>query len=159
MIEISIIPMTLPVEPEAERECVHYRLVDAPRERVYRALATPGHLSNGWGPNGFSSTFQTFDFQPGGKWVFVVHGPDGTDYPNENEFVEINPAQCVVIEHISDSHHFFLTITFKSIGDRTLVGWRQLFDTKDHKRQIANIVEVANEQNLDRLEAVVRNDC
>jgi hypothetical protein len=63
----------------------------------------------------------------------------------------------VVLEHLSDTHHFFLTITFAAQGDRTLVGWRQVFDTAAHKESVAKIVLEANEQNLDRLAAEVRN--
>jgi uncharacterized protein YndB with AHSA1/START domain len=142
-------------ESISARECVHSRLINAPRERVFQALADPARLARWWGPDGFSSTFQTFEFRPGGKWTFVMHGPDGTDYPNENAFVEIVPHQRVVIEHISDTHHFFLTITFDAVDNGTLVGWRQVFDTAEHKAQLAHFVEAANEQNLRRLEADV----
>jgi len=144
-------------EPASDREAVHSRLIDATPGRLFKALAEPSHLAKWWGPKGFSSTFQTFDFKPGGKWIFVLHGPDGTDYPNENVFVEIVPLQRAVIEHVSESHHFFLTITFEAVGNRTLVGWRQVFDTAEHKNQVAHVVLEANEQNLDRLEAEVRN--
>ncbi len=86
-----------------------------------------------------------------------MHGPDGTNYPNENVFVDIVPSQRIVIEHLSESHHFVLTVTFEVIGNRTSVGWQQVFDDIEHRNQIAHIVVPANEQNLDRLEAEVRN--
>jgi len=77
------------MDSTADRESVHSRLIHAPRERVFRALADPRHLARWWGPEGFSSTFETFEFRPGGRWRFVMHGPDGTDYPNENVLREI----------------------------------------------------------------------
>lgn len=144
-------------ESTADRECVHSRLIDAPRERVFRAFAEPHHLARWWGPNGFSSTFEVFEFRPGGIWRFVMHGPDGTNYPNESVFREVVLPERVVFEHLSEGHHFFMTITFAAHGDQTLVGWRQVFDTADHKLRIAAFVEQANEQNLDRLAAEVRN--
>jgi uncharacterized protein YndB with AHSA1/START domain len=144
-------------ESTADRECVHSRLIDAPRERVFRAFAEPHHLARWWGPNGFSSTFEVFEFQPGGIWRFVMHGPDGTNYPNESVFREIIVPERVVFEHLSEGHHFFMTITLAAHGDQTLVGWRQVFDTAAHKQRIAAFVEQANEQNLDRLAAEVRN--
>lgn len=143
-------------EPAADREFVHSRLVDAPRERVFAAFADPARLARWWGPNGFTSTFDVFDLRPGGAWRFVMHGPDGKDYPNENLFVEVAAPEHVVLEHLSESHHFFLTITFDAQGDSTLVGWRQLFDTAAHKQRVAEVVGPANEQNLDRLAAEVR---
>ncbi|HEX2643560.1 MAG TPA: SRPBCC domain-containing protein, partial [Thermoanaerobaculia bacterium] len=48
-------------ESTADRELAHSRLIDAPRERVFRAFAEPAHLARWWGPDGFSSTFETFD--------------------------------------------------------------------------------------------------
>jgi len=54
-------------EPTADREFVHSRLIDAPQERVFRAFADPVHLARWWGPNGFSSTFEVFEFRPDGR--------------------------------------------------------------------------------------------
>jgi uncharacterized protein YndB with AHSA1/START domain len=121
---------------------------------VLRAIAEPARLARWWGPNGFSSTFEVCEFRPGGAWRFVLHGPDGKDYPNENVFRATGP-QRVVVEHISDTHHFLLTITLKPQDGQTLVGWEQLFDTAQHKQQVEPFVTPANEQNLDRLAAEV----
>ena len=149
--------MSRSTESTSDREFVHSRLINAPRERVFKAFSEPEHLARWWGPNGFTSTFHTFDLRVGGKWTFVLHGPDGTDYPNESVFVEVVAPQRVVLEHLSESHHFYLTITFESVENNTSVGWRQVFDDVEHKKRVAHIVEEANEQNLDRLEAEVRN--
>jgi uncharacterized protein (TIGR02145 family) len=134
----------------ADREFVHSRVIDATPERVFAALSTASRLAKWWGPKGFSSTFRTFEFHPGGRWVFELHAPDGANYPNENVFVEIVPARRVVIEHISETHHFLLTITLDPVEGGTRVGWRQVFDTAEHRNQIAHVVLDANEQNLDR---------
>jgi uncharacterized protein YndB with AHSA1/START domain len=138
-------------ESTADREFVHSRVIDARRELVFRAFAEPEHLAKWWGPNGFTSTFHTFELRPGGHWRFVMHGPDGTDYPNESVFREVVAPERVVFEHLSEGHHFFMTITFTAQGNKTLVGWRQVFDTAAHKERIANFVSEANEQNLSRL--------
>jgi uncharacterized protein YndB with AHSA1/START domain len=141
-------------EPTTDRAFVHSRVVDAPRERVFRAFSDPVRLARWWGPKGFSSTFSEFDFRPGGAWQFVMHGPDGKDYPNESIFKEVVPQERVVLEHTL-GHHFWMTITFEAQGDKTLVGWRQVFDTAAERARIAPFVTEANEQNLDRLEAEV----
>ena len=140
---------------QAARSCVHSRLIDTPRERVFRAMADPQQLSRWWGPAGFSSSFELFEFCPGGRWCFVMHGPDGTNYRNESVFAEIIEPSRIVIEHLREWHHFFLEITLEARGHRTLVGWRQIFDTVEHRNQVAEFVMIANEQNLDRLAAVV----
>jgi len=142
-------------EPTLDREFVTSRVIDAPPERVFRAFSDPAHLARWWGPKGFTSTFEAFDLRPGGTWRFVLHAPDGTDYPNEIVFVDVVPAQRIVLDHIS-GHHFRMTITFAPHGERTLVGWRQVFDTAAERERIAPVVLGANEQNLDRLAEEVR---
>ena len=149
--------MTMNASSTADREFVHSRVIAATPERLFAALSTAAHLTKWWGPNGFSSTFEKFDFRPGGQWIFVLHGPDGSNYPNENVFAELDPPRRAVIEHISDTHHFLLTITFDAVEGGTRVGWRQVFDSAKHRNEIAEFVIPANEQNLDRLAAEVRN--
>jgi uncharacterized protein YndB with AHSA1/START domain len=143
-------------ESTADREFFHSRLIDAPRERVFKAFAEPAHLARWWGPNGFTNTFERFELRPGGTWRFVMHGPDGKDHPNESVFVDVVAPERVVFEHFS-GHHFVMTLTFTAQGDKTLVGWRQVFDTASHRERIAKFVVEANEQNLNRLANEVLN--
>lgn len=139
----------------SDRRFVHFRLIDATPEQVFNAFSQPERLACWWGPDGFSSTFEEFDLRPGGAWRFVMHGPDGAKYPNANVFKVVEPPSRIEIEHISEDHHFVLTITFVGQGSKTLVGWEQTFDTEEHKQMIAPWVEPANEQNLDRLQQEV----
>lgn len=139
----------------ADREFFHSRLIDAPREQVFAAFADPARLARWWGPNGFTSTIHAFEFRRGGAWRFVMHGPDGTDYPNENVFTDILAPERIVLEQLSATHHFLMTITLAADGVRTRVGWRQVFDTATEKQRIAHYVTPANEQNLERLSAEV----
>ena len=68
------------------------RAFAAAPEAVFAAFAAPERLATWWGPDGFRNTFETFEFKPGGQWRFIMHGPDGTDYPNESRFTQIEPA-------------------------------------------------------------------
>jgi uncharacterized protein YndB with AHSA1/START domain len=138
-----------------QRRFVHSRLVDASPEQLFSAFSQAERLALWWGPEGFSNTFETFDLRQGGSWAFVMHGPDGTQYPNENVFSVVEPPHRVEVEHLSDVHHFVLNITFTAQGSQTRVGWEQTFDSAAHKQEIAPWVEPANEQNLDRLEREV----
>ncbi len=80
----------------AERELISSRLLDAPRDLVFRAFTDPDHLRQWWGPRGFNNTFLEFDPRPGGVWQFVMHGPNGTDYPNRHIFLEIVKPERIV---------------------------------------------------------------
>jgi len=128
------------------------RLLAALPAQVFAAISDPQRLARWWGPSGFTNRFAVCDFQPGGRWVFDMVGPDGTVYPNESEFVRIDPGREVVIRH-DCAPHFQLTITLAPGEGGTRVGWVQVFEDAAVAQAVRHIVEPANEQNLDRLAA------
>jgi uncharacterized protein YndB with AHSA1/START domain len=130
------------------------RVVAASPARVYEAFEDPKQLARWWGPNGFTSTFETFDFREGGAWKFVLHGPDGKNYPNMNRFVELVPAERMRLQHV-EGHWFELTVTLTPEGHKTRIGWRQQFANEEELLLVRDYVIPANEENLDRLEAVL----
>jgi len=119
-------------------------------EHIFTAISNPEKLAKWWGPAGFSNTFNRFQFFASGKWSFVMHGPDGRNYPNESEFIEIVPNEKVVIRHHSQPN-FTLTILISESEKGSVVNWVQEFDNEEVAKNVAHIVELANEQNLDRL--------
>jgi uncharacterized protein YndB with AHSA1/START domain len=130
-------------------------MLDAPCQRVFGAFADPERLARWWGPAGFSSSFQQFEFRPGRRWLLSMHGPDGAIYMNESVFAGIAEPSRIVIERLRECHHFVLETTLEAHGDQTRVGWRKIFDTVEHRDQVAEFVMVANERVLDRLAAEV----
>ena len=75
------------------------RELDAPRDLVFEAWADPRHLSQWWGPDGFTTSTSAFDMRPGGVWRFVMHGPDGRDYDNRITFDEIVRPEFIRYHH------------------------------------------------------------
>lgn len=62
----------------------------------------PGHVVHWWGPTGFTNTISEMEARPGGVWRFIMHGPDGTDYDNRIEYIEIEYPARLVYLHGSD---------------------------------------------------------
>src|SRR5580765_2529795 len=100
------------------RELTTTRVLDAPRERVFRAFSEAEHLAQWWGPQGFTNTFHEFDLRAGASWRYVMHGPNGADYPNESVGVEVVKPERIVLEHVSGPR-FRLTITLTAEAGRT----------------------------------------
>src|ERR1044072_7953997 len=96
------------------------RLISATPRQIFAAFENPDQLAKWWGPNGFTNTFEQFEFKPDGRWVFVMHGPNGANYPNESYFREIQRGSRIVIEHILEPW-FKLTVTLTARDDRTLL--------------------------------------
>jgi len=128
----------------------HFRELHASPETVYEALRNPARLARWWGPEGFSNSFDTFEFRPGGRWLFTMHGPDGTNYPNQSEFLEIVPNSLVRIRHVNRPH-FELSITLDTGLKGTLLSWVAIFEDQEFAEKLRQFLETANEQNLDRL--------
>lgn len=119
-------------------------------DAVFGAFASPDLLAQWWGPDGFSNTFETFEFKVSGRWKFVMHGPDGSNYPNENVFTALVPGSLVVIRHDCDPY-FTLTVRLTAVGGGTHLNWEQAFDDPATALAVKPIVVPANEQNLDRM--------
>jgi uncharacterized protein YndB with AHSA1/START domain len=116
---------------------------------VFAAIENPERLARWWGPNGFSNTFQVFEFKPQGNWAFDMVGPDGSVYPNTSVFKEIDADRRVVIQHVC-SPLFELSLTLEASGTGTLVLWEQTFADAAVADAVRHIVVPANEENLDR---------
>ncbi len=147
--------MTSPAASVAEREIVSLRLLHAPPERVFQAFADPQQLVQWWGPKGFSNTLQAFDFRPGGRWRHIMQGPDGANYENEAEFIEIVAPQRIIFRHLEPIHRFQMTMIFAAKGGQTELIWRMLFATAAEVAPLKNFISHANEQNFDRLAALL----
>jgi uncharacterized protein YndB with AHSA1/START domain len=110
-------------QPSADGVCATSRLLPFTRAAVFAAFADARSLAAWWGPDGFGNTFEVFEFKADGRWKFVMHGPDGTNYPNENIFLEASPDK-IVIRHILQPL-FTLTISLTDSGNHTLLHWSQ----------------------------------
>jgi len=111
-----------------DRELILSRTLDAPVELVWEVFTNPEHIAQWWGPDGFTNTITTMDLKPGGDWLLIMHGPDGTDYDNKSVFEEVVPFKKFVYRHISYPN-FTATIQFEAQGDKTFITWHMLFDS------------------------------
>jgi uncharacterized protein YndB with AHSA1/START domain len=140
-----------------DRSDITSRLIPAPRQRVFNAIADPMQLMRWWGPAGFLSTFDIFEPRPGGRWVFTMHSAEGQAFPNRSAFTTWEPGQRVVVRHLN-GHLFDLTLRLEVEAGGTRLHWRQQFDERAEYQRIASFVRGANEENLDRLQALIAAD-
>ncbi|HSJ05060.1 MAG TPA: SRPBCC domain-containing protein [Longimicrobiales bacterium] len=120
-------------ESVADREVVITRTFSAPRELVFDAFTDPSHVGQWWGPDGFTTTTERIDIRPGGTWTHVMHGPDGTDYPNFIVYDEVVRPERLTWAHGTvegEPPAFHSTVTFEVDGVGTRVTLRSVFPTK-----------------------------
>lgn len=151
------------VNDTADREIVISRTINASRELVFEAWTKPEHLGLWWGPTGFTNTFLDIDVRPGGMWRFIMHGPDGIDYPNRIVYNEVVKPERLVYTHggedENDPGQFQVIVTFDESYGSTLLTMRSIFPSAAERDKVVNeysAIEGGN-QTLDRLEELLAN--
>ena len=133
-------------------EIVSTRIIYKPTELVFNAWANPDHLKKWWGPAGFTNTFNEFDFRVGGKWKFIMHGPEKGNYINECEFTAIEKPFLISWKRFSKPL-FNVLVTFEEISpNQTKLVFKQIFKTPEECMKVKKFAVDKNEENFDRLE-------
>jgi uncharacterized protein YndB with AHSA1/START domain len=112
--------------PTSDRELVLTRLIDAPRDKVYRAWTDPILLKQWFAPKPYVTPVAELDVRPGGASLVVMRGPDGVDMPNRGTYLEVVPNEKLVFtdaysEAWVPSRKPFMTVilTFGDEGGKT----------------------------------------
>jgi uncharacterized protein YndB with AHSA1/START domain len=151
--------LTLPTD----REIVLMRVLDAPRERVFRAYTDPKAIPEWWGPRGFRTTVDTMDVRPGGAWRFVQVASDGTEHAFHGVYREIRPPERLVdtFEYEGMAGHVLVeTVTFDEVrGGKTKVTVTSRFDSEaDRDGMLESGMEWGARQTMERLEEYLRRN-
>ncbi len=75
--------------PIAERELVLTRLIDAPREKLYRAWTEPELLKQWFAPAPYTTPFAEMDVRAGGASLIVMRSPEGQEIPCPGVYLEV----------------------------------------------------------------------
>lgn len=84
------------------------RVFNAPREKVWAAWTEPEQIKQWWGPEGFSAPSIKLDLKVGGKYVYAMQGPPGSEWEkvmySGGEFKQIVPMEKIVSsDYFSDA--------------------------------------------------------
>ncbi|MCX6590551.1 MAG: SRPBCC family protein [Acidobacteria bacterium] len=141
--------------PSKSNELKISRRYDASVEAVWDAWTDPDQVSRWWGPRGFTLTTHSKDLRPGGTWVYTMHGPDGTDYPNITYYHEVRERELLVYDHGASEGKppmFRVTVTFQASGDQTAMEMTMTLPTPEAAEEARKFVKRAGgEATWDRL--------
>lgn len=141
------------VSPDCE--IVSSRVFNTPAEVIFEAWTDPALLARWRGPAGFTNTFYEFDPRPGGKWRFTMHGPDKGNYQNECVFLKIEKPHLMAWDRISKPLFRVVTTFDETAEGNTKLIFRMQFATKEECDKIRPFAVEKNEENFDKLEAVL----
>jgi uncharacterized protein YndB with AHSA1/START domain len=110
----------------ADRELVLTRLINAPREKVYRCWTEPQLMKQWFAPLPYTTPHVEVDVRPGGSATIVMRSPDGKDMPNHGVYLEVVPnARLVSTDAFtkawepSEKPFMTLILTFEDEGGKT----------------------------------------
>ena len=110
--------------PVDDRDLVLTRIIDVPREKLFRAWTEADVLKQWFAPKPFTTPFAELDVRPGGSNRITMRDADGNDYPNAGVYLEVVPNEKIVVtdaftEAWAPSEKPFMTVilTFEDLGE------------------------------------------
>ncbi|RJG44615.1 SRPBCC family protein [Mesorhizobium sp. DCY119] len=126
--------------PANDRELVLTRLIDAPREKVFKAWTDAELLKQWFAPLPWTTPVVEVDVRPGGSSMFVMRDPDGNDYPNKGVYLEVVENEKLVFTDAfteawqpSEKPFFTGVLTFEDEGGKTRYTARARHWTKEDR--------------------------
>jgi len=102
-------------------ELVYRRILDAPRDLVWRCLTEPAELAEFWGPRGTATPISgiVVELQPGGRFETQMVGEHGSHRMIATFTEVVAPERLAWVESVTGMH---TTSTLEDLGDgRTAV--------------------------------------
>jgi uncharacterized protein YndB with AHSA1/START domain len=124
--EIAMTTDTNPAPSASERELVLTRMIDAPRDKVFRAWTEPEQLKKWFAPQPWTTPHAELDVRPGGTCKFVMRSPEGEDHPYQGVYLEVVKNERIVTTDAykeawvpSDKPFMTLIVTLEEEGGKT----------------------------------------
>jgi len=144
-------------------EFVAIRVFDAPMALTFRAWSSCEHVSQWWGPTGWTLPVCDMDFRVGGTWFYGMRSPDGDDAYGLATYVRIvEPSLIEYDDAFTDADRNIdaampvmpVTVQFTESNGRTTLTSRIRFASAgDVEKVVATGMEEGLTQTWDRLEA------
>jgi len=150
--------------PAASNEIRLTRVYDAPVAAVWDAWTDLKQVAQWWGPRGFTITTKSKELRPGGHWDYIMHGPDGKDWPNYARYHEVVPRERLVYDHGATSADakplFHVTAEFRDLGNnRTQFDMCMTLATAEEAQKTRGFIKAAGGNSTwDRLAEYLEKD-
>lgn len=107
-----------------KHELVLELALDAPKEKLYRGWTEPELMKKWFAPRPWTTPKVEVDVRPGGASSITIRSPEGQDFPNPGQYLEIVPNRKIVFTDAftgdwvpKDGAPFFVgEVTFEDAG-------------------------------------------
>ncbi|PSH68881.1 polyketide cyclase [Phyllobacterium brassicacearum] len=118
--------MSFDTTPNSDRDLVLTRIIDAPRQKVFRAWTDAELLKQWFAPLPYTTPHAELDVRVGGANLIVMRGPDGNEFPNRGVYLDVVQNERIVVTDAftkawEPSEKPFMTVilTFEEHGGKT----------------------------------------
>lgn len=117
-----------------ENQIVIERVFACPKERLFSIWNEREQIEKWYGPKGFNTRVEEYDFTEGGRWKFVMVGPDQKERPVTGRFILIDsPNKVRTIDGFDDHPDKSTGMTLKAEFIALEGGSSKLILTSTHK--------------------------
>jgi uncharacterized protein YndB with AHSA1/START domain len=152
---------TLKVSLPSDNEILLTRVFDAPRPLVYDAFTKPELLKRWFGPCGHNLEVCEVDLRVGGRWRFVLVGPEGHQMGMSGEYRELNPPYGSVHSESFDDYpgETLVTTVFTEENGKTTLNATIRYPSKEVRDIVLNMgMEHGAAESYDKLAEILEKD-
>ena len=109
--------------PTANNDLVLTRVMDVPREKLFRCWTEPELMKQWFAPRPWTTPQVEVDLRPGGNSLVVMRSPEGQDYPNPGVYLEVMKNEKIVFTDAytkawepAAKPFFTAIVTFEDLG-------------------------------------------
>lgn len=79
-----------------QNEIVISRNFSCDKRRLFNMWVMPEYIEQWWGPRGFTTRVEDFEFKPGGRWKYIMTDDYGEEIPLSGKFELVDPPETIV---------------------------------------------------------------
>lgn len=128
--------MTATQSHDPATEIFSTRVYKAPKDLLFRMWSNPEHISNWWGPRGFTTTTHAMEFKTDGIWRFTMHGPDGTDYASYIKYTLVSKSRIEYKHFTGNGTDFTVRVAFRDVEGGTEMSFRMTFPSPEIRQHL-----------------------
>jgi uncharacterized protein YndB with AHSA1/START domain len=133
------------------------RVLDAPRELVWKAWTDPEQVAKWWGPRGTTTPLSSIamDLRPGGHCrMTMVSDTDGAEYPVNGEYLEVVEPERLAWrdEGFEGGSAAVMTITFNDLAGKTEI---VIYGEAEVSEELREMAERGWASSVDRLDELL----
>jgi uncharacterized protein YndB with AHSA1/START domain len=144
-----------------KQEIIITRILDAPRDLVFKAYTDPNVIPQWWGPRDLTTVVDQMEVRPGGIWRFVHRDAEGNEYGFHGVYHDVVSPERIVSTFEFEGvpgHVLLATMTFEEQDGKTKLTDASVFQSvEDRDGMLQSGMEGGASESMDRLDEYLAN--